>query len=129
MVVSEMGEQWSPHTAPAIQAEMEITIKVGLVLANTLTTIGIRMPKVPQDVPVANASPHPTRKMMAGSRFNRLFAQPLIAEATYSAAPRLSVMDFKVQAQVKIRMAGTIALKPSGTQDMDSSKVRTRRAI
>ena len=23
MVVSEMGEQWSPHTAPAMQAEME----------------------------------------------------------------------------------------------------------
>ena len=88
MVVSEMGEQWSPHTAPAMQAEIEITIKVGLVLANTLTTMGIRMPKVPHDVPVANASPHPTRKMIAGSRFNRPSAQPLIAEATYSAAPR-----------------------------------------
>ena len=26
MVVSEMGEQWSPHTAPAMQAEMEMII-------------------------------------------------------------------------------------------------------
>ena len=49
--------------------------------------------------------------------------------ATYSAAPRLSVMDFKVQAQVKMRMAGTMALKPSGTQDIHSSKASTRRAI
>ena len=24
MVVSEMGEQWSPHTAPAMQAEMQM---------------------------------------------------------------------------------------------------------
>ena len=28
IVVSEIGEQWSPHTAPAMQAEMEIIIIV-----------------------------------------------------------------------------------------------------
>ena len=31
------------------------------------STMGIRMPNVPQLVPVANARPHATRKMMAGS--------------------------------------------------------------
>ena len=29
IVVSEMGEQWSPHTAPAIQAEMEMIMSCG----------------------------------------------------------------------------------------------------
>ena len=27
MVVSEIGEQWSPQTAPAMQAEIEIILK------------------------------------------------------------------------------------------------------
>lgn len=36
----------------------------------------------------------------------------LLVPATKSAAPRLSVMAFKVQAKVRIRIAGTIALKP-----------------
>lgn len=62
MVVSDMGEQWSPHTAPAIQAEIEMIISCGLELANTETTMGIRIPKVPQEVPVANARPHPTKR-------------------------------------------------------------------
>ena len=56
IVVSEIGEQWSPHTVPAIQAEIEIIIIVGFVPSNTATTIGIRIPNVPQLVPVANAS-------------------------------------------------------------------------
>ena len=112
-----------------MQAEMEITIKVGLLLENTLTTIGIRIPKVPQEVPVANASPQPTRKIKAGSRFNRPFAQPPIIEATYSAAPKLSVIAFKVHAQVRIRIAGTMDLKPSGIQDIHSSKRMTRRRV
>ena len=31
IVVSEIGEQWSPQTAPAMQAEMEIIISCGSV--------------------------------------------------------------------------------------------------
>ena len=34
-----MGEQWSPHTAPAIQAEIEMIINVGSEFSNTFTTI------------------------------------------------------------------------------------------
>ena len=33
----------------------------------TLVTMGSRMPKVPQEVPVEKARPQATRKMMAGS--------------------------------------------------------------
>ena len=43
IVVSEIGEQWSPHTAPAMQADMEIIISCGLDSANTATTMGIRI--------------------------------------------------------------------------------------
>ena len=46
MVVSEMGEQWSPHTAPAIQAEMQMMAR-GSLMGNTLWTMGMRIPKVP----------------------------------------------------------------------------------
>ena len=55
IVVSEIGEQWSPHTAPAMQAEIEMIIIVSFVPWNTATTIGIKIPNVPQEVPVANA--------------------------------------------------------------------------
>ena len=65
-VVSEMGEQWSPHTAPARQAEMPMVSSVGW-SAKMGSTMGMRMPNVPQLVPVANARPSATRKMMAGS--------------------------------------------------------------
>ena len=54
MVVSEMGEQWSPHTAPARQAAMEIT-SISDSPGNTAQTMGIRMVKVPQLVPVEKA--------------------------------------------------------------------------
>ena len=71
IVVSEIGEQWSPQTAPAMQADMEMIIISGLDFSNTATTIGIRIPKVPQEVPVANASPHPTSHQVNSNRLYR----------------------------------------------------------
>ena len=127
MVVSEMGEQWSPHTAPAMQAEMEMIIIVSFCPWNTATTMGIRIPKVPQEVPVAKARQHPTRKTMAGRKFIRLLALDCTRSATNTSAPRLSVMAFSVQAKVRIRIAGTMALKPSGIQLMHSLNLVTRR--
>ena len=59
IVVSEIGEQWSPQTAPAMQAEIEMIMRSGLLFSNTATTIGIRIPKVPQDVPVAKCQKTP----------------------------------------------------------------------
>ena len=67
MVVSEMGEQWSPQTAPAQQAEMTM-MRSGLSVGKTAVTTGIRMPNVPQDVPEAKARTQATRKMTAGRR-------------------------------------------------------------
>ena len=38
-------------------------------------------------------------------------------------------MDFRDQAKVRMRMAGTMALKPSGTQDIISLKDMDRRTV
>ena len=65
IVVSEIGEQWSPQTAPARHADIPMIRSSGLV-ANIGRTIGIRIPKVPQEVPVANERTQATRKMIAG---------------------------------------------------------------
>ena len=129
MVVSEMGEQWSPQTAPAMQAEMEMIISSFERLpSKTLTTIGMRMPNVPQDVPVAKLRPQPIRKMIAGSSDRKLPAEPRTSAATYCCAPSESVIALSVHANVKIRMAGTMDLKPSGMASMHSVNFITRVA-
>ena len=67
MVVSEIGEQWSPYTAPAMQAAM-----IGVASSGCDSVIaspsGIRIPNVPQLVPEANASTHAIRKSTAGMK-------------------------------------------------------------
>ena len=66
IVVSEMGEQWSPQTAPARHAEIP-TKNSELVSGKIADTIGIRIPKVPHEVPVANATRHATTNTSAGN--------------------------------------------------------------
>ena len=61
--MSDIGEQWSPQTAPAIHAEIDIIIIVWFVPENVFTTIGIRIPNVPHDVPVAKARNTATRNI------------------------------------------------------------------
>ena len=83
IVVSEIGEQWSPQTAPAMQAETQMMAsELPLSSGNALRQIGIRMPKVPQDVPVAKDRPTAIRKMIAGRKFCRLSADPWTMPAT-----------------------------------------------
>ena len=50
-------------------------IKVSFVSAKIATTIGIKIPKVPQEVPVANAKKHPIRKMIAGKKNSEITEQ------------------------------------------------------
>ena len=100
-------------------------IIVSFVPWNTATTIGIRIPNVPHDVPVANARKHPTRKIIAGRKFNNPPAADCITLATYSAAPSLSVIAFNVHANVIIMIAVTISLNPSGTHSIDSRNLST----
>ena len=126
MVVSEMGEQWSPHTAPAMQAEMQMMAR-GSSMENTCWTMGIRMPKVPQEVPVAKASRQPMTNTMRGRIIWRPPAEDRTKSRTKNFAPRESVMFFRLQAKVRIMMAGTMALKPSGMQPIISLKLIERR--
>lgn len=56
MVVSDIGEQWSPNTLPASVAAREATSKSGQMACATGIMIGIKIPNVPQDVPVAKLS-------------------------------------------------------------------------
>ena len=114
IVVSEMGEQWSPQTAPAIQAEIARIVRLLSKPWNAERTMGIRMPNVPQEVPVEKERPTAIRKMIAGRNIIRDSAEPLTISAIKRDAPRLSVMPLSVQANVRIRIAGTIALKPAG---------------
>ena len=65
MVVSEMGEQWSPKTPPPKTAA---TIRPGWSPMRLIigTAIGIMMANVPQDVPVEKAMKQDIRKTRAG---------------------------------------------------------------
>ena len=112
MVVSEIGEQWSPQTAPARQAEIEIINNLSS--KPTPTTIGNKIPNVPQEVPVAKARNTATRNTIAGKNNVRLSAPDLNKVLTNTSAPSRPVIPLKVHAKVKIKIAGTIALKPSG---------------
>jgi hypothetical protein len=68
IVVSEIGEQWSPQTAPARHADIPMIPSV-LPTGKIAVTIGIRIPNVPQLVPVENAMKHATTKIIAGRKF------------------------------------------------------------
>ena len=135
MVVSEIGEQWSPQTAPARQAEIHIITMDGIspdeptsasCLLKTLVTMGMRIPKVPHDVPVANESPIATAKRSTGSRSFTAVALSTIPD-TKGPASRKLVIVLRVHANVSIRIAGTICLKPAGIASIHSLNVRTFR--
>ena len=82
------------------------------------------MPKVPQLVPVAKASRQPMTNTMRRQQHLHTAAALLQTKSrTKYLAPRESVMAFRLQAKVRIMMAGTMALKPSGMQSIMSWKV------
>ena len=128
IVVSEIGEQWSPQTAPARHADIPI-IKYSLVGSKIAATIGIRIPNVPHDVPVENDKTHATIKMIAGRKLASPDAAESISPPTYTSAPKSPVMFFSAVANVRIRIAGTIAIKPFGIHSIASLKVITLLAM
>ena len=91
--------------------------------------MGSRMVKVPQEVPVAKPRPQAMMKTTAGRKFCRLEPKLRTKSATNSGAPRALVMSPIVQAKQRIRMAGTICLKPSGRQSISSVKFMERRIM
>ena len=73
IVVSDIGEQWSPHTAPAKQDEIDI-ISISLSIGSIGTIIGKSTPNVPQEVPVENESPKAIINITQGRNLLRLSA-------------------------------------------------------
>ena len=73
IVVSDIGEQWSPNTEPANVAARLITVSSGATLWHIVMIIGINIPKVPQDVPIENDSNAATIKIIAGIKAGGIF--------------------------------------------------------
>ena len=67
IVVSEIGEQWSPNTAPANTAASAGNSNSMSVTTAICAAIGNRSPNVPQEVPVANAVKPATKKIIIGN--------------------------------------------------------------
>ncbi len=112
IVVSEMGEQWSPITAPPRVAAMaiisislplissEVRSAAGMPPENTGMTMGSRMVKVPQEVPVAKPRNAAIRNTTAGRKFFRPGPNLDTRSATNSGAEGLGhIADGPGQAQ------------------------------
>ena len=128
--MSDIGEQWSPQTAPERQAAIEITsISYVFPPSNTLHTIGTNIANVPQLVPVAKARNSATKKIIAGRNKLNAQAEPATISRTKNLAPSNPVIPESVHAIVRISIGATIALKPSGIQSVNSLKVITPRII
>ena len=78
MVVSEMGEQWSPNTPPESSAPITGGRDISSVWAMGMA-MGNIIPHVPQDVPVENAIKLVVIKITAGISCGR--SSPLVTPA------------------------------------------------
>ena len=75
IVVSEIGEQWSPYTDPANvapSAGIRYTSAPGAV--QIIVMIGISMPNVPQDVPIEKLMSAEMMKIRTGRNAKGRFA-------------------------------------------------------
>ncbi len=122
MVVSEIGDTWSPYTAPAIHAAI-----IGIIISGRdsviASPIGISIPNVPHEVPAAKDSRQAIKNRTAG--INAIASPPKLVTIflTKSASPRLSVIALRDQAKVRISIGEIICFRPSGTQFIQSLNV------
>ena len=120
IVVSEIGEIWSPHTEPAKIDAIEIT-NIGSPSLNTEVTIGIKTANVPQDVPVENDKPIASTKITAGMINSGKLAFLIKVDTKAPAFNLTDTISPKVHANTRIIIAETINLKPCGIQAVNSS--------
>ena len=127
MVVSEIGEAWSPNTAPPRTALIEIRVALRQAEASRPLldakptaigmTIGIMIANVPQLVPVANAIRAERTNTIAGTRESGN-PPPTTTSERYEAnpSPPSSGLDFMIvpidHAITRMTRAGTIDLIP-----------------
>lgn len=128
MVVSEMGEQWSPHTAPAMQAETHMT-PMGSVMGNTSSVMGISK--------YAEGTPAGTRSEAEEAADKEYYGRQEGLEAlgrtlygrSYVCASAEGIGHcLEGPGAVSISIAGTMALKPSGSMPIISEKLISLRS-
>ena len=126
MVVSEMGEQWSPNTLPASVAERATTRRSGLTACATGTTSGMRMPKEPHAVPVEKLKKPAITKMRKGSMPPIMF--PETSDSTNLLVCSMSWhTPLMPQASTRMRLAVSMAFMPSTVPCMNSERLMRRR--
>ena len=115
LVVSEIGDTWSPYTAPPSTAAIVNKTSGVCEVPTTLVAIGTRIPNVPQLVPVAKEIAQAIKNRIAGINAPNFSAETFAStNALASNAPPFApIIALSVHANVKIRIAGTIDLKPS----------------
>ena len=104
MVVSLMGEQWSPKTAPLNTAAMTdaiIASDPGAKDKQTGMERGMSTPIVPQDVPVVKEMRTPRRKTERGKRAGE--REPLKACERKEAAPSSRSVPLRHHAAISTR--------------------------
>ena len=88
IVVSEIGEQWSPHTAPAIHAEIAIIIIVYISFLERLNNNRNKDTKCSHEALAYKSKPQPTNKYNCRKEYCKTCCTMSTIPLTYSAAPR-----------------------------------------
>ena len=125
MVVSEIGEQWSPYTEPAsVAPRAGIRMDAPSALpSQIMDTIGIKIPNVPHAVPIEKDRKDATTKMIAGKILKDTL-EPATRPLTNSPVPIISRQTpLKDQARERIITAETISFTPAVIPPMKSRKV------
>ena len=113
IVVSEIGEAWSPATAPASTAPRTGSSSSGASTALTIPpAIGSRSPKEPQLVPVAKAIARATRKT-TGTSHSVGSEESSTSPPRYSPVPRESISEPSIHASSRMLTAGHMDRRPS----------------
>ena len=110
--MSEIGEQWSPKTAPARTAPKAGTSSsASPTEVMSVPAIGSRMPKLPHEVPVEKAIA-PAITNIAGTSQTAAIPDSSMRPARYSPVPSDSIRAPSIQASSRIHTAGSIERTP-----------------
>ena len=125
-----MGEQWSPYTEPArVAPNAGISTAAPSPPAQSIETMGSRIPNVPQAVPMEKDRKAATANTMAGRKLmGSLAADTKLL--TNSPVPIISLhTPPSAQASISMVSAGIIVLIPSMIPVMNSCRLISFRGI
>lgn len=123
IVVSDMGEQWSPKIDPARVADRLIIKCSGATCWQMTTIIGINIPKVPHEVPIENDKIAATINIITGIRATGIW-DDATSWLTYGPVDKTVQTPLIAHAKVKITHAVTIDFIPKTTPSIYDLKER-----